>query len=155
MVKMTKQGEVLKRLLLNDEGDFSGIGGLYRDPFQPDMFVGIGNVWYRDEQVEKPFVMHFDGDLNLLYRKEVDLPGEYHHFTMMRSVLTQDGDFIYAVSLDAQNDYHRLYMRIALDGTLERFYEGTEGCGLPIMINAIFEFPERNYFGEYRTSFKY
>ena len=155
LVKMTKHGEVLKRLLLNEEGVFSGIEGLYRDSSQPDRFVGIGSVWYRDAQVEKPFVMHFDEDLNLLYRKEVDLPGEYHNFVMMRSLLTQDGDFIYAASLDAQNDYHRLYMRIALDGTLERFYEETEGCGLPIVINAIFEFPEGNYFGDYRISFKY
>ena len=61
---------------------------------------------------------------------------------------------MYATTLRPEQDYHRLYMRIALDGTLTKFHEETEDCGIGIMINAIFEFPEGNRFGEYRNSYR-
>lgn len=154
LMKLSKEGQFLKRLSLSDNNVFSSIAGLYQDPFQPDLFVGIGLVRYLDVPIAKPFIVHFDNDLNLINSKEIDLPGEYHDFAMMRSLLTQDGDFIFATSLGPENDYHMLYMRIALDGTLKSFYEETEGCTLSIMINAIFEFPEGNYFGDYRRSYR-
>lgn len=154
LMKLSKEGEVLKRLSLSDNSVFSGIDGLYQDPFQTDLFVGIGHVWYMNAQIAKPFIVHFDDDLNLIDQNEIDLPGEYHRFDVTRSLLTRDGDFIYAISLGPENNYHLLYMRIALDGTLKCFYEETEGCALSIMINAIFEFPEGNYFGDYRRSYR-
>ena len=154
LIKLSKEGEMLKRLSLSDNSVFSGIDGLYRDPFQSNLFVGIGHIWYMDAQIAKPFIIHFDDDLNLIDQNEIDLPGEYHRFDMTRSLLTRDGDFIYATSLGSENNYHLLYMRIALDGTLKCFYEETEGCAFSIMINAIFEFPEGNYFGDYRSSYR-
>ncbi|MGP1447866.1 MAG: T9SS type A sorting domain-containing protein [Candidatus Limimorpha sp.] len=152
--KMSREGVVLKKTPISDETVFSGIEGLYHDPWHPDLYYAIGHIIHWDKQITKPYILHFDEDLNLLDRKEVDLPEEYRRFIMARSILTKDGDFIYATSLDAQNSYHRLYMRIALDGTLIKFHKETEGCGSSIMINAIFEFPEGNYFGDYRNSYK-
>ena len=153
--KLSKEGVILKRTPISDEDVFSGIEGLYRDPSYPDLFYAIGHVIHWDEQITKPFVIHFDEDLNLLDRTEVDLPKAYHQFIMSRSLLTRDKDFVYATSLDALDAYHRLYMRIALDGTLKLFHEETEECGKAIMINAIFEFPESNRFGDYRSSSVY
>ena len=152
--KLSSEGVMLKRLPISDDNVFSGVDGLYHDPWYSDSFYAIGHVTRWDEQITKLFVMHFSEDLDLLDWKEVDLPGEYHQFSMSRSLLTKEGDFLYATSLGPQNAYHRLYMRIALDGTLMKFYEETEGCGSSVMINAIFEFPEGNRFGEYRNSYR-
>ena len=152
--KISNDGTMLKRLPISDDNVFTCIEGLYLDPWNTDSFYAIGHVIHWDEQITKPFVMHFSEDLDLLDWKEVELPGEYHQFIMSRSVLTSEGDFLYATSLDHQNGYHRLYLRIALDGTLTKFHEETEGCGSVILIDAIFEFPEGNYFGEYRNSYR-
>ena len=151
--KLSSDGTMLKRLPISDDNVFSGIEGLYHDPWHTDSFYAIGHVIHWDEQITKPFVMHFSEDLDLLDWKEVELPGEYRQFIMSRSVLTSEDDFLYATSLDHQNGYHRLYMRIALDGTLTKFHEETGDCGEGIMINAIFEFPEGNRLGEYRNSY--
>lgn len=151
--KMSSDGAMLARKPISDESMFSGIENLYHDPENPKLFYGIGHVIHWDEQITKPYVLHFDSDLNILDSKEVELPRDYHRFVMSRSIMTQEGDFIYATSLDAQDGYHRLYMRIATDGTLLIFHEETEGCGDAILINAIFEFPEGNRFGDYRSSF--
>lgn len=152
--KISHDGAVLKRLPVGDMDTFTGVEGLYRDPWHADLFYAIGHTIRWDEQITKIFVMHFNENLDLLDWKEVDLPGEYHQFNMSRSLLTSEGDFLFATSLGPQDAYHRLYMRIALDGTLTRFHEETEGCGSPIMINAVFEFPEGNRFGEYRNSYR-
>ncbi|MCQ2301954.1 MAG: T9SS type A sorting domain-containing protein [Bacteroidales bacterium] len=151
--KMSSTGEMLARMPISDENVFSGIEGLYHDPDNPELFYAIGHVIHWDEQITRPYVLHFDGDLNILDRKEVNLPRDYRRFVMSRAIMTQEGDFIYATSLDAQDDYHRLYMRIASDGTLLKFHEETEDCGNAILINAIFEFPEGNRFGDYRSSY--
>ena len=151
--KISNNGDVLGRLPIGSEGVFSGIDGLYHDPFDSRSFYAIGHVTHWDRQITKPLVMHFSEDLDLLDWEEVDLPGEYRQFSMSRSMLTSEGDFLYATSLGPQDGYHRLYMRIALDGTLLKFYEETDGCGNSIMINAVFEFPEGNRFGDYRNSY--
>lgn len=150
--KMSSDGAMLARMPISDESVFSGIENLYHDPENPKLFYGIGHVIHWDEQITKPYILHFDSDLNILDSKEVELPRDYHRFVMSRAIMTQEGDFIYATSLNVQDGYHRLYMRIATDGTLLKFHEETEGCGDAILINAIFEFPEGNRFGDYRSS---
>ncbi len=151
--KISNDGVMLCSLPISNESAFSGIVGLFHDPFNLNSFYALGYVTHQDMQITKPLVIHFDEDLNLIDWREVDLPGEYHQFTMSRSLLTSEGDFLFATSLGPQDGYHRLYMRIALDGTLIKFHEETEGCGSGVMINAIFEFPEGNRFGEYRNSY--
>ncbi len=152
--KISQDGVLLKRLPIGNDNVFSGIEGLYRDPWHTDSFYAIGRVIHWDEQITKPFVMHFSEELELMDYKEVELPGEFPRFLVGRSLFTSEGDFLYATTLRPEQDYHRLYMRIALDGTLTKFHEETEDCGIGIMINAIFEFPEGNRFGEYRNSYR-
>ena len=151
--KISDGGFMLKRLPIGIDNAFSGVEGLYRDPWHTDSFYAIGHITRWDEQISKPFVMHFSEDLDLLDWMEVDLPGEYCQFNMSRSIFTNEGDFLYVTSLGPQNAYHRLYMRIALDGRLMNFHEETEGCGSSIMTNAIFGFPGGDRFGEYRNSY--
>ncbi len=98
--------------------------------------------------------MHFSEELELLYLREVELPGEGPRSIIQRSLFTSENDFLFVTSLGPEHAYHRLYMRIALDGSLTKFHEETEDCGRGIMINAIFEFPEGNRFGEYRISYE-
>ena len=152
--KLSDDGVLLKRLPIGNDEAFTGLDGLYRDPWHSDAFYAIGHVTRRDEQTSKPFVMRFSEELELLYWKEVDLPADSRELSMSRAILTKEGDFLYATWLGPQGGYHRLYMRIALDGTLTRFHEETEDCGIGIMVNAIFEFPEGNCFGEYRNSYR-
>lgn len=151
--KLSSDGTMLKRLPISDDNVFSGIEGLCRDPWHTGSFYAIGHVIHWDEQITKPFVMHFSEELELLEWKEVELPGEYHSFIIARSLFTSENDFVFAATLGPEQGYHRLYMRIALDGTLTKFHEETEDCGIGILINAIFEFPESNRFGEYRNSY--
>lgn len=153
LLKISKEGTIIKSVSLGDDIVYSGVEGLYRAPSNPGLFYGIGHVIHQDSQITKPFVLRFDDDLDLIEIKEVDLPGDYHSFVMSRSLLTNDGDFLYATSLNGQNSFHRLYMRIALDGELLSFYEESEECGSAIQIDAIFEFPEGNRFGDFRNSF--
>ena len=151
--KLSKDGVLLKRLPIGNDDVFSGVEGLYRDSWHTDAFYAIGHVTYWDGPITKPFVMHFSEELELMDYKEVELPGEFPRFLVGRSLFTSEGDFLYATSLHPEQDYHRLYMRIALDGTLTKFHEDMEDCGNGIFINAIFEFPEGNRFGEYRNSY--
>ena len=151
--KLSKDGVLLQRLPIGNDDVFSGVEGLYRDPWHADAFYAIGHVRYWDEPITKPFVMHFSEELELMDYKEVELPGEFPRFLVGRSLFTSENDFLFATSLGPENAYHRLYMRIALDGTLTKFHEETEDCGDGIFINAIFEFPEGNRFGEYRNSY--
>ena len=150
--KISQAGVLLKRLPIGNDNVFSGIEGLYRDPWHADVFYAIGHTIYWDEQKTKPFVMHFSEELELMDYKEIELPGDFPRFLVGRTLFTSEDVFLYATTLRPEQGYHRLYMRIALDGTLTTFHEETEDCGTGIMTNAIFEFPEGNRFGEYRTS---
>lgn len=152
--KLSKDGVLLKTLPIGNDDVFSGVVGLYRDPWHTDAFYAIGHFVHFDEQISKPFVMHFSEELELLYLREVELPGECPRSMMQRSLFTSENDFLFAISLRPEHAYHRWYMRIALDGTLTKFHEETEDCGSGIWINAIFEFPEGNRFGEYRNSYQ-
>ena len=152
--KISQDGVLLKTLPIGNDDVFSGVVGLYRDPWHTDAFYAIGHFVHFDEQISKPFVMHFSEELELLYLREVELPGECPRSMMQRSLFTSENDFLFAISLRPEHAYHRWYMRIALDGTLTKFHEETEDCGSGIWINAIFEFPEGNRFGEYRNSYQ-
>ena len=79
--KISNNGDVLGRLPIGSEGVFSGIDGLYHDPFDSRSFYAIGHVTHWDRQITKPLVMHFSEDLDLLDWEEVDLPGEYRRRT--------------------------------------------------------------------------
>ena len=152
--KISQDGVLLKRLPIGDDAKFSGIIGMYRDPWHTDAFYAIGHFIHLGEQTSKPFVMHFSDDLELLDLKEVELPGGCPRSIVQRSMFTSENDFLFAISLGPEHGYHRWYMRIALDGTLTKFHEETEGCGIGIMVNAIFEFPGGHRFGEYRNTYE-
>ena len=150
LVKLSSEGNVLKRIPISDESMFSGLERLYCDPHNPDLFCGIGNVIHWEDHVTKPLIVRFDKELNLIDSKEVDLPDEYPRFQMTKAILTKDGDFIYAASLNLSSDWRRIYMRIALDGTLLNFHEAVTETST--WVNEIFEFPNGNRFGEYRNT---
>lgn len=154
LIKLSSNGELLQKVPIHGGNIGAFINGIYCNPDDSTRFCAIGSLHFREEQVCKPFVLHFDESLNLIEEHEVDLPDDYKVFQMERSVQTRDGDFLFATSLDEQNGYHRLYMKIATDGTLMSFHEATNDCSSSIMINAIFEFPEGGYYGDYRRSHK-
>ena len=153
LVKLSDDGTLQKRVSISDESTVSFVDGIYHDPSAQGWYYAIGFICKSNMSDCKPYVMRFDEDLNISELTEVELPSVYACFNMTRAIMTKEGDFLYAASLNAQHGFHRLYMRIALDGTLTKFHEETSGCGTAIMINAIFEFPEGNYFGDYRNSY--
>lgn len=153
LVKLSDDGTFQKRVSISDENTISFVDGIYIDPSAQGWYYAIGYICKSNKSDCKPYVMRFDEDLSISEQIEVDLPSVYSCFNMTRAIMTDAGDILYAASLDAQHSYHRLYMRIALDGTLTKFYEETNGCGKGIMINAIFEFPQGDFFGDYRSSF--
>ncbi len=44
LVKLSSEGNMLKRIPISDESVFSALERLYRDPQSPDLFCGIGHV---------------------------------------------------------------------------------------------------------------
>ena len=154
LYKLSERGEILKRAIL-EIGDHNAcvvLDRIYQDASLHKQYCAIGCIHYLSEQVSKPFVLHFDDDLNFTETHVVDLPGDFRQFIMERAILASDGEFLFATSLGQQNGFHRLYMKIATDGTLLSFHEATEDCSSGRMINAIFEFPDGGYYGDYRSA---
>lgn len=154
LVKLSSEGNLLKKVFVQGENVGAFIDAICRNPEDTTQYCAIGSLHFLEDQVCKPFVLHFDDDLAITEKYVVDLPDDYKVFRMERAIMTCDGDFLFAVSLDAQNGYHRLYMKIATDGTLKSIHEATDDCASGIMVNAIFEFPEGGYYGDYRSSHK-
>ena len=152
LFELSENGEVLNKVSIGNSEVSAFIDGIFHDSIHNRQYYAIGSLRYWDEQCQKPFVLHFDDHLHLNGWYEVELPGTYTSFVAERAIMTRDGDFLFATSLDAQDGYHRLYMKITKDGTLQRFFEATEDCRQSNMINAIFEFPVGERYGDYRSS---
>ena len=154
LYKMSERGEILGRAILDIDGQNACVvlNRIYQDALFPKQYCAIGSIHYLSEEICKPLVLHFDENLHLNEVYVVELPGDYRQFIMGRAILASDGAFLFATSLGQQNGFHRLYMKIEKDGTLLNFHEATDDCSEAMMINAIFEFPEGDYYGDYRIS---
>lgn len=149
---LDKDGVLIKQTSINDNGYRSGIAQLFQDPDQPDLFYGIGEIDDSMEQTFHPYIIHFDDKLNILFQKEVGLPDEYRTIRMSRSVLTNK-KFMYAGALDKENDYHRLYMLISLDGELEALADIDIDASASVYVDAICKSSVNDNYYEYRRSY--
>lgn len=150
---LSEDGALIKETLINDNGCRSGIEHLFQDPDQPDLFYGIGEIADPINQTFLPYIIHFDDKLNILSRKEVQLPDEYKTIRISRTVLTRNRKFMYAGALDEENDYHRLYMLISLDGEVEAMADIDTDAANLTRVDAICESPVNDVYFEYRNSY--
>lgn len=150
---LSKEGELMKNIQINDDGNRSGITELFNDPEQEGLIYAFGGIYNPVKQQWRPYILHFDESLNILSRKVVELPDKYKSFFTDNVVLTKNNKFLYAVSLDKDNDYHRLYMLISLDGMLESFADIDTDASSSIWVDAICDSPDDGIYYEYRESY--
>lgn len=152
LVKLSENGEILNRVIVGETGSQTMIQSIDHDPENFSLYYGLGFAIHSENNTTLPILIHFDEDLILLDFHEVELPSNYSRFVMSRAIMTSNGKYLFAASLDGNDDYHRLYMWITLDGELEKIFEVTDDCRPSNMINVLFEFPEDGEYGEFRSS---
>ena len=153
IVKLSEDGNILKRveidLFPSATYTCSHITGIYHDIQNPDMYLAIGMNIDVPNMFARPFVIHFDEDLNITFTREIDLPEQYRALETSACQMTHDGKFIFVSEVIDQQK--RLYMLISPDGDLDKLHEDSQDAGL--YIGTLFEYPEGNRYGHYRQSF--
>lgn len=135
IIKLSEQMEETRIIQLSDDDVFSYVKNLYKDPANNKFYYAIGKLYDVEHECEKPYLVHFDNDLNILSQTTIDLPEYCRYLTEVRTLLADD-DRIYWVS-SFQNDFPSLpfsasaqiYMKIDLDGSLaQRVCDSTQPC---------------------------
>ena len=152
LVKLSEEGNLLKRVKIDLFPSYSytcsDLKGIFHDPVNPDLYLGIGLNIDVPNRYARPFVIRFDEELNITFAKEVELPEQYRALESSTFKMTHDGKFMAVVDLWGQ--YIRLHMLISPDGVLERLHEDSLDAGL--YIGTLFEYPNANCYGHYRKS---
>ena len=52
----------------------STVTGIHHDPENEELFLAVGKIHDNDLHYDKPFLVRFDADLNIVWQKEVELP---------------------------------------------------------------------------------
>ena len=144
--KLSMQGELLGELRIGYDDRAANVNALYQAPDDPRCFLAVGYVWDNDLHYSRPFLARFDQSLNLLWRREVELPEAYHNTIDIASTMDSDGNiFCSAYLADCDNlnayihgEFSRFYFRMTPEGELD-------GIGdLPFVsyYQNVFEFPD-------------
>ena len=152
MALLSRDGMMIRRVQISDTGIRSGMDQLFHDPEQPDLFYGIGEILDPETENWRPYLIHFDGSLDMLSRKTVELPVEYKNIRFSREVLSKNNGILFGAALDQENDYHRLYMLISFDGTVETMVETDTDASVEIRVDGLCESPVVGNYYEYRPS---
>ena len=124
IIKLSEQGEEKGAVYLS-EGVYSSVIDLYEDPENNKFFYAIGKLHDPESQCEKPYLVHFDGELNLLSQTTVDLPEDCRYLTEASTLLAEDRCIYWVSSCQTVfpsipfSNSKQIYMRINLDGELE------------------------------------
>jgi len=139
--KISQQGELLGELTLGYDDRFAFVIGVYPSPDDPGCFLAVG--WAHDNNLhyDRPFIAKFDQDLNLLWRREVELPEPYHDYISFSTVMDSEGNIVcsaYLFGCDAGSSFSRFIFRLTPEGALDGINE------LPLLSNfqKVFEYPD-------------
>lgn len=120
ILKLSPKLELLCEMVFGEEGRRSTITGIYQEQEQEDLFIAVGKIHDNDLHYDKPFMVRFDGDLNILWQKEVDLPDSFRKFFFWpRSFMDSQNDIVYMTEF--YNDYYLndidyMYLRLSIEG---------------------------------------
>ena len=118
--KLSPKMELFGEMVFGEEGRRSTITGIYQDPEQEGLFIAVGKIHDNDLHYDKPFMVRFDSDLNILWQKEVDLPDSFRKFFFWpRSFMDSQNDIVYMTEFYNDyylNDIEYMYLRLSIEG---------------------------------------
>ena len=122
VLKLSSEGELLGEMAINEEGRYSSIIKLYRDPFNSKYCLALGTISDSTISYCKPYLAKFDQNLNLAWLREIDLPESFQYLCGGRSLMDSNGDIVFCswpLSSDGLSYWsNMLYIRISTEGEL-------------------------------------
>jgi hypothetical protein len=124
VLKLSPEGQLLGEMAMSEEGRYSSIIRLYRDPSNPKFCFSVGTVLDSTLSCVKPYLAKFDRNLNMAWLKTIDLPEDYCILLGGRSFMDSHGDIVFCswpLHFDP-NGYsewsNMLYIRFSPEGDL-------------------------------------
>lgn len=92
--KVSPQGELIGELIVGYDDRYAFVHDVYPAPDDPLCFLAVGRVHDNELHYDKPFMVRFDHDLNLLWRREIELPEAYRDYISFGSMMDSDGNIL-------------------------------------------------------------
>ncbi len=120
ILKLSPEMELLDEMIIGEEGRRSTVTGIHHDPEHEDLFLAVGKIHDNDLHYDKPFMVRFDADLNIVWQKEVELPRNCcKFFFKQKSFMDSQNDIVYMTEFyDSSNPmvHPYLYLRLSSEG---------------------------------------
>ncbi len=120
ILKLSPKMELLGEMVIGEEGHRSTVTGIHHDPENEDLFLVVGKIHDNDLHYDKPFLVRFDADLNIVWQKEVELPHNCcKFFFKQKSFMDSQNDIVYMTEFyDSSNPmtHPYLYLRLSSEG---------------------------------------
>lgn len=140
--KISSQGELLGELQLGYDDRYSYVYNVYQAPDDPLCFLSVGLVHDNELHYDSPFMAKFDQDLNLLWRREVELPEPYHSYIVFDAMMDSDGGIFCSSRLYdcviGNVEYSRFCFRLTPEGETD----GLLDLPLQSYQQRVFEYPD-------------
>ena len=120
ILKLSPEMELLREMVIGEEGRRSTVTGIHHDPENENLFLAVGKIHDNDLHYDKPFLVRFDADLNIVWQKEVELPHNCcKFFFKQKSFMDSQHDIVYMTEFyDSSNPmvHPYLYLRLSSEG---------------------------------------
>ena len=120
ILKLSPEMELLGEMVIGEDGRRSTVTGIHHDPENEDLFLAVGKIHDNDLHYDKPFMVRFDADLNIVWQKEVELPHNCcKFFFKQKSFMDSQNDIVYMTEFyDSSNPmtHPYLYLRLSSEG---------------------------------------
>ena len=152
LVKMSADGAIVNRVAIDlaahPSFNIATIDKIYRDHTGLDAYLAVGFIMSWEREIARPFVIRFDEDLNISFRKVIKLPDEYTCYISKSWLLTRDGNFLCASTVPENKMF---YFEVTPEGEVVKV--ASESIMDPYLaIGTLFEFPENGQYGHYRVN---
>lgn len=144
--KLSMQGELLGQLTIGYDDRTAFVCAVYQAPDDPTCFLAVGYVHDNDFHYDRPLLARFDQNLNLLWRREVELPEPYRNTLSFSSLMDSEGNILCSsYLLDCNNplayfngEFSRFVFRLTPEGELD----GINDLPLVSYLQKVFEFSD-------------
>jgi hypothetical protein len=120
ILKLSPEMELLDEMIIGEEGRRSTVTGIHHDPKNEDLFLVVGKIHDNELHYDRPFMVRFDADLNIVWQKEVELPHNCcKFFFKQKSFMDSQHDIVYMTEFyDSSNPmvHPYLYLRLSSEG---------------------------------------
>lgn len=120
ILKLSPDMALLGEIIVGEDGRRSTVTGIHHDPENEDLFLAVGKIHDNDLHYDKPFMIRFDADLNIVWHKEVELPHNCcKFFFKQKSFMDSQNDIVYMTEFyDSSNPmtHPYLYLRLSSEG---------------------------------------